>query len=63
MELIRKLEKEASDTSVCEEYGMVKQTVANFSKSKDKLVEYSAKYCEDASSSKSGKGAPRKNVV
>ncbi|MPC64421.1 hypothetical protein E2C01_058537 [Portunus trituberculatus] len=29
------------------------------SKSKDKLLEYSAKYCIDASSSKSGKGALR----
>ncbi|MPC65040.1 hypothetical protein E2C01_059164 [Portunus trituberculatus] len=45
MELIRKLE-----ISVCEEYGMAKQTVSDFNKSKDKLVEYSAKYCEDAPS-------------
>ncbi|MPC65310.1 hypothetical protein E2C01_059443 [Portunus trituberculatus] len=40
---------------------MAKQTVSDISKSKDKLVEYSAKYSEDASS-KSGKGTPRKNV-
>lgn len=62
LELIRKLEKGASVTSVCEEYGVAKQTVSDIRKSKDKLVEYSAKYCVDASASKSGKGAPRKNV-
>ncbi|MPC26700.1 hypothetical protein E2C01_019847 [Portunus trituberculatus] len=62
MELIRKLEKETGVINVCEEYGMAKQTVLDFSKSKDKPVEYSAKYCEDAPSSKSGKGAPRKNA-
>ena len=41
---------------------MAKQTMSDLSKSKDKLVEYSTKYCEDASSSKSGENGPRKNV-
>ncbi|MPC40323.1 hypothetical protein E2C01_033880 [Portunus trituberculatus] len=62
LELIRKLRKGAKVVSVCEEYGMAKQTVLDISESVDKLVEYCGKYCVDASSRKSGKGAPRKNV-
>ncbi|MPC57861.1 hypothetical protein E2C01_051850 [Portunus trituberculatus] len=60
MEFIRKLVEEANVTRVCEEYGMTKQVVLDISKSKDKLVEYSAKYCKDASSSKSGR---RRNSI
>ena len=62
LELISKLEKEASVATVCEEYGVAKQTVSNIGKSKNKLVEYSAKYFVDVSTSKSGNGAPRKNI-
>ncbi|MPC82260.1 hypothetical protein E2C01_076914 [Portunus trituberculatus] len=48
--------------SVCEEYDVAKLTVLDISKSKDRLVEYFAKYCvADASSRTSGKGTSRKN--
>ena len=52
--------KGASVTSVCEDYSVAKQTVLDIRKSKDKLVEYFAKCCVDASASKAGKGARRK---
>ncbi|MPC92455.1 hypothetical protein E2C01_087544 [Portunus trituberculatus] len=48
--------------SVCEEYGVAKQTVSDIINKKNKLVEYSAKFCKDASSGKRGEGASRKNV-
>ena len=38
LELIRKLKKGASVTSVCEKYGVVKQTVFDIRKSKDKKL-------------------------
>lgn len=62
LELLRKLEKGASVRSVCEEYGVAKQTVSDIRKSKDKLVEYSARCCVDVLTSTSGKVASRKYV-
>ena len=43
LKFMRKQEKEASVTSVCEEYDVAKQTVSDIRKLKDKLIEYSAK--------------------
>ena len=44
LELIRKLEAGASVKSVCEEYGVKKQTVSDIRKAKDKLLAFSLKY-------------------
>ncbi|CAK8681854.1 unnamed protein product [Clavelina lepadiformis] len=54
LELIKKLEKGASVASVCDQYGVKKQTVSDI-KSKDKLLKYATSYCVDAASSKGGK--------
>ena len=44
LEHIRKLEAGASVKSVCEEYGVKKQTVSDIRKAKDKLLTFSLKY-------------------
>ena len=44
LELISKLEGGASVKSVCEEYGVKKQTVSDIRKNKDKLLVFSVKY-------------------
>ena len=44
LEHIRKLEAGASVKSVCEEYGVKKQTVSDIRKAKDKLLAFSLKY-------------------
>ena len=44
LELIYKLEAGASVKSVCEEYGVKKQTVPDIWKAKDKLLAFSVKY-------------------
>ena len=48
--------------NVCEEYSVAKQLMLDIKKLKDKLVEYSVKYCMNALARKSGRGTPRKNV-
>ena len=60
--MIKKLEKGASVASVCEQYGVKKQTVSDIRKSNDKLMNYGALLCVDASSSKSGKVRNRKHI-
>ena len=40
LELLRKLERGVSVASVCEEYGVKKQTVSDIRKAKDKLRGY-----------------------
>ena len=62
LELIKKLERGVSVASVCEEYGVAKQTVSDIRKAKAKLLEYASKYCVDASASRSGKCLPRKHM-
>ena len=44
LEFIRKLKAGASVKSVCEEYGVKKQTVLDIRKPKDKLLAFSVKY-------------------
>ena len=44
LELVSKLEARASVKSVCEEYGVKKQTVSDIRKVKDKLLAFSLKY-------------------
>ena len=44
LELIYKLEAGASVKSVCEKYGVKKQTVPDIRKAKDKLLAFSVKY-------------------
>ncbi|CAK8691374.1 unnamed protein product [Clavelina lepadiformis] len=62
LELIKKLEKGASVASVCDQYGVEKQTVSDIKKSKDKLLKYATSYCVDAASSKGGKVSNRKHM-
>ncbi|KAK3859157.1 hypothetical protein Pcinc_034702 [Petrolisthes cinctipes] len=60
LEVVRKLEKGISVVRITEEYGISKQSVSDIKKAKDKLKHYSASFCVDAVSSKSGKVKPRK---
>jgi transposase-like protein len=49
LQLIRKLEAGASVSSVCEEFGVKKQTVSDIRKSKDKLTSFALKFSVDKS--------------
>jgi predicted DNA-binding protein YlxM (UPF0122 family) len=51
LQLIRKLEAGASVSSVCEEFGVKKQTVSDIRKSKDKLTSFALKFSVDKSQS------------
>ena len=62
LELIQDIEKEAIVKSVCEKYGVKRQTVSNIRKNKKKLEKFTASYCIDAASSKSGKVGNRKHM-
>ena len=62
LELIENIENGASVGGVCEQYGVKKQTVSDIRKSKEKLMNFAASYCVDASSSKSGKVKTRKHM-
>lgn len=49
--------------SVCEQHGVAKKLCWTLPRNlKDKLVEYCAKHCVDASASNSGEGVQKKNV-
>ena len=62
LELIKDIEKGATVKSVCEKYGVKKQTVSDIRKNKEKLEKFAASYCIDAASSKSGKVGNRKHM-
>lgn len=49
LQLIRKLEEGASVSSVCEEFGVKKQTVSDIRKSKDKLTSFASKFSVEKS--------------
>ena len=62
LELIKDIEEGATVKSVCEKYGVKRQTVSDIRKNKEKLEKFAASYYNDAASSKSGKVGNRKHM-
>ncbi|XP_062854201.1 tigger transposable element-derived protein 7-like [Trichomycterus rosablanca] len=62
LELIKKVESGVSVASVCEEYGVRKQTVSDIRKSKEKLKEYSVKFSVEKNKDKKGVVHTRKHM-
>ena len=62
LELVKEIEKGATVKSVCEKYGVKRQTVSDIRKTKEKVEKFAASYCIDAACSKSSKVGNKKHL-